>query len=102
MPQRILITNLELEPTILAKGLIQVYFFNPWGFSQQGIVDQIHGILESLPQNGGLEIFFCVRNRFFGNRAKIAFEKVQQSLSHHQVSRITEQELALLLNQASI
>jgi hypothetical protein len=102
MRQRILITNFELNPSAVAAAALQIYFFNPWGFSKQGIVDQIQEVLEQLPRHEELEILFCVRNRFFGNRAKIAFEKTQQYFNYQRVSQITEDELTLLLNQTSV
>ena len=102
MRQRVLITNLDLNPSTVAGAELQMYFFNPWGFSKQGIVDQIQAVLEQLPRHEELEILFCVRNRFFGNRANIAFEKTQQLFSNQRVSQITEEELMLLLNQASV
>jgi hypothetical protein len=102
MKDCILITNLELDPSSFADSKLRVYFFNPWGFSKQGIADQIQAVLNQLPRHEELEILFCIRNRFFGNREKIAFEKTQQYFNNQQVSKITAEELTLLLNQASV
>jgi hypothetical protein len=81
---------------------IENLYFNPWGFSKLGIEIQIEDVLKNKIDNVDIEIYFVVKDLFFGRRRKIALEKIKVLYPQNKVHELTEEELILLFDNTSI
>jgi len=97
----ILISN---NKTILEKVKgVTVVFFNPWGFSKSDIESKIQEALCECLIEMDSEIYFYIENIFFGNRSKIALNKLRSIYPKNKIFEINNlQELELFFNQPSI
>jgi hypothetical protein len=98
------ITNYLLEEFI-KKDLttnIKSLYFNPWGFSKLGIENQIEEALKNKIDNVNVEIYFVVKNLFFGRRKNIALEKIKALYPQNKIHVLTEEELILFFDNTSI
>jgi len=65
-------------------------FFNPWGFSKLAIENQIQeALFQHLVENDS-EFFYYVENLFFGNRSKIAFNKLKSIYPNNNIIEILD------------
>ena len=78
-------------------------FFNPWGFSKLSIENQVQeALFQHLIENDA-EILFYIENLFFGNRSKIALNKLKSVYPKNNIIEILDfEDLQLFFNQSSV
>ena len=99
---KIVITNFEIPQNGTINSSLKVYFFNPWGFSKKGIEVQIRAAAEAINVVAEDEIYFCIKDLFFGNRSQIAFAELEKIFCDNCVERINLPTLCLLFDESSV
>ena len=95
----ILVGNINL---VKAPNDCEFVFFNPWGFSKLGIENALRAKLLDCNFQPNQAIYVCIHNLFFGRRAEIVVSTLRELFPLSQISKISEEELKLLLNNPSV
>lgn len=99
----IVLTNFEKIRNNVDFNLdVKIFIYNPWGFSKKGIEDQIINLTFDIGFSNE-KILFYVGDLFFGNRTKIALNKLRELFPSNEIIVIkNENELHLFLDQSSV
>ncbi len=95
-----LITNAILDSPMTYKNL-KIVYFNPWGFSKIGIINQIEQTLSESQLTNQDTLYIYLEPYFFGRRSKIVVEHCVGSFKTH-VKELNYREFKSLLNDSPI
>jgi hypothetical protein len=89
----ILITNIDyqkIRKTYEIKKLTinKEIYLNPWGFSRSGILLQAHEAIKDLTITPEDIFYVCLKNLFFGRRAQIIFDFLEDKFPNNKIIRI--------------
>ena len=75
-------------------------FFNPWGFSKNGIETQVTEAFHGFDVETSENIYFCLEKLFYGRRSDIAFKKICLTYPDCTVIKVELDQLIQLLDNS--
>jgi hypothetical protein len=70
----------------------ELLFFNPWGFSKKGIVEQVSAVTAGISKEFSGEIYYYVAPLFYGKRGRIGLDYLRREFTRALIIEINHSE----------